>query len=323
MALTRWPSEPNAWLLPWTIWQLRGKPAPRPNAPAKIPQYAWEFLTWTKWRRANRPPPRPDIVAIIPKWAYNVLKQVMIAVPLVPPPPPPPPPNPDPPDSWSLPLPLMFTSWGWQVDSVWRDSDEGINRCVAAGVKTILLQGGLFSARDAQRCKDQGLRVAVWGSPSSNDQSYINLAAAEGYVVQTETPDEYTRSVHNLTAGVGKGLSIAMVTTFGGLTTYTSRNVGTPQEHPTTVETEVLAQLGCTRAFIECYLGDMSPAPVDQLMFTGTRWRGLYYAQPVIGLGGNYGVDAYQPAIDAYGRQFGVYLAEPMRPIDWQGVKDL
>ena len=25
MALTRWPSEPNAWLLPWTIWQLRGK----------------------------------------------------------------------------------------------------------------------------------------------------------------------------------------------------------------------------------------------------------------------------------------------------------
>lgn len=216
----------------------------------------------------------------------------------------------------------MFTSWGWQLDSAWRN-DDGIDLCVASGFKTILLQGGLFSARDAQRCRDKGLHVAVWGSPSPEDANYLNLAEAEGYVIQTETPDEYTRSVRNLTAGVGKGLSIGMVTTFGGLTTYTSRNVGTPQENPTTVETEVLAELGCTRAFIECYQGDMTPTSVAQLMFTGTRWRGLYYAQPVIGLAGTHGVDAYQPGIDAYGRQFCVYLGEPMRPIDWQGVKNL
>lgn len=324
MALTRWPTEAPPWLLPWTIWKLRGEPAPRPSsAPKKIPQVGWEFLIWTKWRRANRPPPRPDVIEVIPKWAYVVLKQVMVAVPLVPPPPPPPPANPDPPDSWQLPLPLMFTSWGWTMDSDWRDTDAGIDRCVAAGIRTIALQGGQFRPTDAERCRNKGLRVVVWGSPSSHDATYLRDAQAEGYITQVETPDEYQRSVANLTAGVGGGLSIGFVTTFGGLFTFTSRNVGTPQEHPTTVETEVLASLGCTRAFVECYAGDMTPMDVGEMMFTGERWRGLYYLDPVIGLGGIHGVNAYQPDIDPYGRQFGVYLAEPMRAVDWQEVRAL
>jgi hypothetical protein len=324
VALTRWPSEPNAWLLPWTIWQLRGKVGQRPSsAPYKIPAYAWEFLKWVIWRRKNRPPPRPDIIKIIPKWAYRVLEQVMIAVPLVPPPPPPPPANPDPPDSWHLPYPIMYTSWGWQVDSDWRDTNAGIQRCVEAGINTIALQGGQFNGAQAERCRAAGLKVAVWGSPSSEDANYLTLAGAEGYIPQIESTDEYNRCVVNLTQGVGRGLSIAMVTTLSGLDTYTSRNVGTPQEHPTTVQTGVLATLGCTHAQIECYLGDMSPGNIEQLMFTATRWRGLYYTAPVIGLGGNQAVGEYQPPIDAYGRRFGVYLGEPMRAIDWQAVKGL
>ena len=32
---------------------------------------------------------------------------------------------------------------------------------------------------------------------------------------------------------------------------------------------------------------------------------------------------AYQPGIDAYGRQFGVYLGEPMRAVDWQAIREL
>lgn len=324
MALTRWPTEPNAWLLPWTIWQLRGKVGPRPaTAPVKIPLYAWEFLKWTIWRRKNRPPPRPDIIKIIPKWAYRVLEQVMIAVPLVPPPPPPPPANPDPPDSWSLPYPIAYTAWGWMVDTSWSDTDAGIRRIVDAGFKTVALQGGQFQAIHAQRCRNAGLRVAVWGSPSSHDANYLALAEADGYIVQTETPDEVVNALRNLTAGVGRGLSIAMVTTFGGLLTYTSRNVGTPQENPTTVETEQLAALGCTHAQVECYMGDMTPMDVEQMMFTGWRHRGLYYSAPVMGLAGTHPVSSYQPAIDAYGRRFGVYLAEPMRPVDWQDVKAL
>jgi hypothetical protein len=322
VALTRWPTEPHAWLLPWEIWQLRGKVGPRPtNAPYKIPAYAWEFNTWVRWRRANRPPPRPDIIKIIPKWAYGVLSQVMVAVPLLPPPPPPPPANPDPPDSWHLPYPIMYTSWGWPLDSDWRDSDVGIDKCVTAGIKTIALQGGQFRPVDAQRCRDKGLKVAVWGSPSSNDANYLEAAGAEGYIVQTETPEEVRNALHNLTAGVGSGLSLAMITTFGGLVTYTSRNIGTPQEHPTTVETEQLAALGCTHAQVECYAGNMAPMSVEQMMFTAERWRGLYYSKPVMGLNGTQNVSDY--AMSPYGRQFGVYLGEPMRAVDWQSVKML
>jgi hypothetical protein len=248
----------------------------------------------------------------------------MIAVPLTPPPPPPPPAYPDPADSWHLPYPIMYTSWGFAVDSEWRDTDAGIDRCVAAGIKTIALQGGQYTTYDAGRCHNKGLQVAVWGSPSSGDANYLKLAQADGYLIQVETPDEYNHAVQNRLAGVGDGLSLAMVTTFGGLLTYTSRNVGTPQEHPTTVETERLAALGVTHAQVECYAGDMSPMSVSQMMFTGTQWRGLYYSKPIMGLGGGpYGVDSYQPDIDAYGRQFGVYLGEPMRAVDWQAVKAL
>jgi hypothetical protein len=217
----------------------------------------------------------------------------------------------------------MYTAWGWQLDSKWRDNDEGIDLCVDAGIKTIALQGGQFKASDAERCRNKGLRVAVWGSPSANDANYIQLAQAEGYIVQTETPDEVARAIANLSAGVGRGLSLAMVTTYGGLVTFTSRNVGTPEEWPTTVETEQLAALGVTHAQVECYLGDMTPFDVDQIMFTGTRWRGLYYSKPVIGLSRNtvYGVSDYQPDIAAYGRQFGVYIAEQMSEDHWRDVK--
>lgn len=249
----------------------------------------------------------------------------MIAVPLVPPPPPPLPAVNPPPDSWHLPYPIMYLSWGPMLDSTWRDSDAGLRKIVEAGMRTVAFQGGQFKAIHAQWARDLGLDVAVWGSPSSQDASFLQLADASGYIVQVETPDEYRQAVINLEAGVGAGLSIAMVTTFGGLLTYTSRNVGTVSEHPTTVETEVLAKAGCTHAQVECYMGDMTPMSVEQMMFTGEKWRGVYYSKPVIGLAGRpeYSVGSYQPAIDAYGRQFGVYLAEPMRAIDWQAVKAL
>ena len=59
------------------------------------------------------------------------------------------------------------------------------------------------------------------------------------------------------------------------------------------------------------------------MMFTAERWRGLYYSKPIIGLGGTHGVGSYQPAIDGYGRQFGMYLGEQMRAVDWEAVKVL
>ena len=119
-------------------------------------------------------------------------------------------------------------------------------------------------------------------------------------------------------------MSLSFVTTFLGLNRFTSRNVGTPQEHPTTEEVEELAAAGCTHAQVECYTGDMQPVSIAQLMSTGKNWRGIYYSIPIIGLGReNVAVSSYQPELDPYGRQMGVYLAEPMRPADWAAIKIL
>jgi len=326
MALSSWPSVPHTWLLPWAIWRFNGSPVgQRPaGVPKTIPPYAWEFLKWAAWRRKGALPPRPDIAPKIPKWGWDLLKQLNIAVPIVPPPPPPPPPNPLPPNSWKLPGPVLFTSWGWMTDSAWRDTDVGLQKAYNAGVKTIALQGGLFRAQDPDRCRSYGFKVAVWGSPHLDDGNYIAQAQADGYIPQIEGDEEFANAVRNLSVGIGDGLSISFVTTFHGLDTFTSRPDGTVDGHPTTEEVEQLASLGCTHALVECYTGDMQPRDVSQLMFTGSMWRGIYYSNPVIGLARDtVYVSDYKPGIDPYGRQIGIYLAEPMRDIDWYAIKNL
>lgn len=325
MALTRWPSEPPAWLEPWTIWKLRAETGPRPpTAPTKIPQYGWEFLTWVLWRRKNRPPPRPDIIADIPQWAYPVLKRIMIAVPLVPPPPPPPPPNPIPASSWGLPGPVLFTAWGWLNDSRWRDTNEGLADAARAGVRTILLQGGMFGADVPRRCRDYIEHVGVWGEAGSRDDQYLALAEAEAYVPQIEGIYQYQNAIGNLRRGVGAGLSLSTVTTLAGLESFTTRPDGTQDGEPTTVEVEELVNAGLTHAMVECYTGNMVPLDVGDFMASAER-RGIYHAIPTAGLAGREGITlgTYSPDLDRYGRQIGVYLAEPLRPVDWQAIRAL
>ena len=229
MALTRWPAEPHPWLLPWEIWLLRGKTGPRPaNAPLKIPAYAWEFDVWTRWRRKNRPPPRPDIIKLIPKWgvprsgAGDDRGAAQAAARTT---------APGAPEARRLvgaPVSRLCIRPG-------AGPRTGVSRTTlsrssiaasTAGIKTIAIQTGQATPLQAQMCRDRGLRVAVWASPGSQDANYLSALQAEGYIVQVEGPDEYTHAVANLTAGVGRGLSLALVTTFGGLTTYTSRNLG-------------------------------------------------------------------------------------------------
>lgn len=325
MALTRWPTEPPVWLIPWTIWKLRAEQGPRPSGtPTTIPKYGWEFRTWVLWRRKNRPPPRPDIIELIPKWAYPMLRQIMLAVPLVPPPPPLPPAVADPPNSWHLPFPILYTSHGWKLDSQWRDNDEGLQKARDAGFRTIALQSGLFRDQDPDRCRAFGFDVAVWGTPRDEDAAELVRAQAGGWIPQVEGDEEFANALRLLRAGVGAGLSLSFVTTFNGLDRFVRRNVGTPQEQTTTEEVEELAQAGCTHAQVECYTGDMQPMSVTQMMYTGTRWRGIYHSIPVIGLGREgVTVGSYQPELDPWGRQMGAYLAEPMRPADWAAVKAL
>lgn len=325
MALTRWPAAPDPRLLPWAIWRFRNKagPTPWPTPPA-IPKYAWEFLQWAAWRRkGGEPSTRPDIIPKIPQWAWPLLKQLNIAVPLTPPPPPPPPPNPTPPTSWHLRNPLVFTSWGWLTDSDFRNVEVIGQRMAEAGVGTVALQGGMFTGDQARRLRAFGFDIAVWGHADSRDAEYLALAEADGYIPQIEGIYQFDSAYANLKAGIGAGLSRSIVTTLAGLETFATRPDGTADGEPTTVEVEELVAIGVTHAWVECYTGDMRPLDVGEFMFAADR-RGIYHANPLIGLARpDVYISTYQPDLNAYGRQMGVYLAEPMRPIDWAALKNL
>lgn len=330
-----WPTTPPAWLLSWLIWRFRNQEGPRPEGvPKEVPPWAWGVAKWMGWVRKGRIPPRPKsttkapIPDRIPKWAWPLERQLRIAVPTAPQPPPPLPANPIPPSSWKLPGPLMLTAWAWTNDSAWRDTDDGLRRCADAGVRTIALQvmngQPLFAPSVPDRCREYVEHVVIWGHAHPNDGVVLQNAKASGYLPQIETAQEYLWAEESLSLGNGAGLSLSTVTTLAGFYTWSSRPDGQGGQDTTTVEYERLEDLGCTHAWVECYDWDVRPmAPANQMFQAGQV--GFYHANPVIGLADRAGVfvSSYQPAIDRYGRQLGVYLAEPMRAIDWQAVGGL
>lgn len=278
----------------------------------QVPKYAWEFLNWAAWRRKGAKPPRPDVTPRIPQWGWNHLKQINIAVPIVPPPPPPPPPA-QYVNSYTLPNPLMFTTWGWMTEPQWRDSNEGLQWVTqVCKVRTIALQIGQFAPDVPDRCRAFGLKVVLWGSPDPGDREALARAEADGYMPQIEGPSEYQRARDNLAAGIGAGLHLATVSTLSGYDTYTTR----PSGESTTVESETLISYGCTHTWVECYAqGGPSHFPISKMQWSAGH-RGIPYFSPLIGLYWDVPVSTYQPEVDAFGKQVGAYTAETMRPVD-------
>jgi hypothetical protein len=254
----------------------------------------------------------------IPQAYWTLLKQLNLAVPVVPPLPPPPPPNPLPANSWKLPNPLVFTAWGWRSDADFRDTTAALQKMATAGVRSVGLQGGYFDAIHAQNCRDFGMKTFVWGEPNTRDAEWLDLADADGYMPQIEGFYQYEATLARLSEGVGKGLSLSTVTTLAGFDTYIARPDGTADGEQTTTQYESLAEVGCTHGWIECYIGDMQPLAVDVMAFHAKQ-RGFHYSNPLIGLARpTVHISTYQATgLDHYGRQFGVYLAETMSPQDW------
>lgn len=321
MALSYWKSPPDSWLLAWAIWRFRNSPAgQRPTGvPSEIPKYAWEFLKWCGWKRKGAPPPRPDITPKIPQWGWSLLKQLNIAVPLIPPPPPPPPPTWV--NSWTLPNPIALTAWGWTTDSNFRNVDPIANIMFDAGIKTVALQIGQFSPDVPDRLRAFGFKIALWGRADSGDAQALINAKADGYIPQIEGPYEWIAAINNLNAGVGSNLSRSIVTTLAGLETYINLSDGSQS----TEEVEELKSLGITHAWVECYKQDGDGTvhfPISKMMWSAKR-RGIPYANPLIGLYWDVPVSTYQPDLAVFGRQIGCYTAETMRPIDYFDLKNL
>lgn len=311
--------EPAEWVLAWAIWRFRN--APPADRPANLPAdfsvthpYVWSFLRWAAWKRNAIVLPRPvDVPSVVPPWCFDHLKKLNIAVPLKPPAPPPPPPNPVPASSWTLPGPVLFTTWGWMVDAEFRDTDQALKwmRDIAEG-RTIALQIGQYAPDVPDRCRAYGFKVALWGSPTSEDQQALIDAEADGYMPQIEGPWEYLRAIENLEAGFGEGLSRSIVTTLAGFDTFTTL----PNGESSTVEAERIKATGVTHCWVECYKqGGPSHFPISKLEWS-LKHRGMPHFSPLIGLYWDVPVSDYQPEVDSFGKQVGSYTAETMRPID-------
>lgn len=312
-----WPTSPPPWLLPWLIWRFSGgADENRPvTAPLAIPKWATKgFILWCAWKRKGEVGPRPAVPKKIPQWAFPILKQLNIAVPLKPPPPPPTPAPPIPKNSWNLRMPIMYTSHGWLLDSKWRDTDEALRMAQDCGVGTIALQGGMFLPGTGKRCHDYGFDVAVWGIADSRDPEWIDMADADGYIPQIEGMYQFNSALANLQAGVGRGLSLSVVTTNAGLDHFIQRPNGSGGFEDTTEEHEALVAAGCTHAQVECYWSDMSPIKYQQ-MVSNTEHRGFYHITPCL---------SYLDIIPTtYGRQVAVFLGEPMSDDQWRKLKAL
>lgn len=211
-------------------------------------------------------------------------------------------------------MPIMYTSHGWLLDTDWRDNDSKLKMAQDAGVGTIALQGGMFLPDTGDRCRDYGFDVAVWGRADSRDPDYIEMADAQGYIPQVEGKYEFDDALGNLQAGVGRGLSLSVVTTNAGFDTFESRPDGKGGTEDTTLQYRELEAVGVTHAQVECYLFDMTPADVGR-MVSNTDHRGFYHITPCLsylGIGPS-----------GYGRQIAVFLGEPMSDDQWRQLKAL
>lgn len=328
---------PHDYILAWAIWRFKNSPPDQ--KPVNLPKdisvsapYCWSFLRWAAWKRLciSKPnTPRPtNVPASIPEWCFAHLKQINQAVKPGDPPPPPPPVDPEKaPTSWFLPNPFIYTTWGFTGD--WVADDTVFRNIVAAGIKTIGLQGGQYGPDVPSRARAHGLKTFLWGRARPQDKDDLIVGRFDGYAPQTEGPGEHVDAMASLRSGAGEGLSLGVVTTLGAYTTFIRKPP--TQNHPegklTTVECEELKSVGVNYAHVEVYKQEGPHFPISNMMWAADQ-RGFEWFDPLLGLYWETSIDVYRPASDPFsldqrGRQLGFYMAEGFTPQNWLEVAAL
>lgn len=207
-----------------------------------------------------------------------------------------------------FPLPVVFESWGFRNPAdKWKTPDELADYCAAAGAKTVAVQLGQdyssdtpnCTADEAARLRERGLRVVVWGIATwqSVQANLDRLGCSHAdWLPQIEGPDQRDLVYEAARYGVK---AQAIVTTYSGAS------------DPADVER--LHGLGVLCALVECYAEAGYPHTDLNLML----WQGTQYGwkpEELFACMGTYRgelPDAYQRT-DVVGRDFALYLAEPM-----------
>jgi hypothetical protein len=215
-----------------------------------------------------------------------------------------------------FPLPLVFTAWGFRHGgAVWSSGTGLADVCKSNGVRTVAVQLGSdekgqtnTTLADVGPLRDAGLRVVVWGVAGAAFAlaELQRLGATEAdWMPQIEGPGQRDLVLDAAASGLK---APAIVTNYAGA-------------GDTGGEAAKLREAGVKAAFIECYndAGVIEPfTDLERMLWQGTAygWRpdelfatmGTYHGETPASYGGTASI----------GRDFGMYLAEPMTAAQWQ-----
>jgi len=217
----------------------------------------------------------------------------------------------------SVSLPLVFASWGFRKGAAAYGNAGGLaDLCVAQGIRTVAVQLGYLEdgqpateLQDAEWIRERGVNVMVWGVADAS------FAAGELQRLGA-TQDEWLPQVEGtgqrdlvLDAAAHGLRPTAIVTNYGG---------AGAEDHGDVAR---LRDAGVRAVLVECYndAGIIEPyTNLDRMLWQGTQY-GWRESELVAAMGTYHGeTPANYIGTDNVGRDFGLYLAEPTSPAQWQ-----
>ena len=232
----------------------------------------------------------------------------------------------------SLPLPLVFTAWGFRHGAaVWQSAQGLADLCKATGVRTVAVQlgGDLYAIHrrfrvprtgqswtlrsEADILRAAGLHVAVWGvaNPGAAASELTRLGASDrDWLPQIEGPEQRDLVLD----ASARGLRAPSI-----VTNYAAAG-------DTPGEADRLRAAGVEAVFVECYndAGPIEPyIDLPRMLWQGTAY-GWKVDEVLPTLGTYHGeLPAVYIGEEDIGREFGIYLAEPMTATQWQAYGEL
>jgi hypothetical protein len=215
-----------------------------------------------------------------------------------------------------FPTPLVFAAWGFRKGGGAFASAQGLaDICKSNGIRTVAVQPGnneqgepLTTPADAATLRNAGLRVVVWGVLHAWDATteLARLGANEAdWMPQVEGPGQRDLVYEQANAGLRPP---AIVTNYAGA-------------GDTAGEAARLRECGVKSVYVECYndAGAILPfTDLERMLWQGTAY-GWKESELVAVMGTYHGeTPATYTATEDLGRDFGMYLAEPMTPAQWQ-----
>lgn len=212
-----------------------------------------------------------------------------------------------------LETPMVFTAWGFQVGGNWETSAKSLGSLlVGLGFKTVAVQISTAPQARAQELRDKGLKVIAWDDFNAHPvEPNADFSHVDGLNAQIESPAQYDAALRFFKGRTDPGPR-SIGTTYAGLETPP------PGQPGHGARWKALADAGVTQALVECYAADGQPHEDIGRML----WQGEQYGIPrsaLVPVCGTYRgeLPSAYPGLTGVGRNFGLWIAEPMTQAQW------